>query len=530
MRTLLKNGLIVDGSGKAAFTGSVVVDRDRIVEVMENAPESFNGYVMDCEGLVVAAGFIDGHSHHDWFMDRNDPLPYFDRYAEQGITGSIAGNCGFSGPGHPRNFVKRPTSGYKEDGLDFSRMDDWFNYMDKISPANMACLQGHGTIRAGLVGNDPAPLSPENMKEMLRIAEESLEAGACGISLGLMYAPGIFAPMDELMEMARLCKKYDKVLTVHPRAQGIVSTAYPIVEGERPHILKALDEVVEMGRQTGAKVHYSHAMFLGHKTFACNDELMETMMRAHREGVDISFDLYALDCGTSFVTFIMPDWYHALSAEDKKKPENLKKFKDEFEAMEDVNGYGYHSICIGGAGGYVEMEAYTGKRLVDIAKQWGMSNFDTYIKLVDLSHSQARVIMDGFYNDEIIEIQARHPLSQFMTDSWYEPESKQNEHLYSGFTRFLELCREGHGPALEETVHKMSGKIAKRFSLRDRGILQKGAFADIVVFDLNAVKTYPGKRSDGIQHVFINGRHVLKEGTLDRTLFAGAGSSMRVFT
>ena len=527
MRTVLNNGFIVDGSGKPGFPGFVVIEQDRIVEVGNEAPENFEGYMLDCHGAIIAPGFIDGHTHHDWFTDRNNPLPYFEPFVEQGIVGSVAGNCGFSGPGYPREFIQRPASGYKEDGLDFSCMDDWFGYIDKASPENMACLQGHGTLRAGIVGWDPAPLSPENMKTMLHIAEESLEAGACGISLGLMYAPGIFAPMEELMELAKLCKKYNRVLTVHPRAEGVISMEYPIIEGGRAHILLGLDEVVELGRKTGAKVHYSHAMFVGEKSFECNDELMAAMEEAQSEGVDISFDMYSMDCGSTFLTVIMPDWYHALAPEDKKKPEHLKKLREDLELQEKTNGFGIPNFCIGG--GHPGIEAYIGKWAPEIAKEWGVSNFDAYIRLVELSEGQARATIDGLYSDEVISVQSRHPLCQYMTDTWYEAGSKQNEHLYSGFPRFLELSRDGKGPVIEEAVHKMSGKIAGRFGLRDRGLLQKGAFADVTVFELEKIKTYPGRRAEGIGHVFINGKHVIKNGKLDRAAFLRAGKAMRVF-
>jgi N-acyl-D-aspartate/D-glutamate deacylase len=146
-----------------------------------------------------------------------------------------------------------------------------------------------------------------------------------------------------------------------------------------------------------------------------------------------------------------------------------------------------------------------------------------------MSEGQARVTLDGLYTDEVISVQTKHPLSHFMTDTWYEPGSKQNEHLYSGFPRFLELSRDGQGPSIEETVHKMSGKNALRFGLRDRGFLKKGAFADVCVFELDKIKTFPEEFPEGIREVFINGRHVIRNGELERTAFYRAGRAMRVF-
>ncbi len=527
MKTLLKNGFVVDGTGKPGFDGFVVLEGDRILEVGTNTPEVFEGNVIDCKGSVIAAGFIDGHSHNDWFTDRRDPIAYLRFFAEQGITGSVAGNCGFSAAGYPKNWVERAQSGYKEDGLDFSTMSAWFDHIDTGSPENMASLQGHGTIRTGLVGFDPSPLSDENFDAMLRIAEESLEAGACGVSLGLMYAPGIFSEQREFIELAKLCKKYDRVMTVHPRAEGILSTEYPVVEGGRPHVLLGLDEVIDFGRQTGAKVQYCHSIYLGYKTFAVNDELLRTIDAAYDEGIGIGFDLYSMDCGSSFLTVILPEWYHKLSWDDKKKPDNLKRLQDDFEEMEDINGFGYKNFTLAGAAGYPEVEAFTGKKVHDVAQVWGISDFDAYVRLVEMSEGKARVTVDGLTNDEIIEVQARHPLSEFMNDTWYEPGCKQNEHLYSGFPHFLEMSRDGHGPGLEEAVYKMSGKIAERFSLNDRGVLKKGAFADITVFDYEGMKTYPGRKPDGINHVFINGKHVLKDGILDEKEFDCAGKALR---
>ena len=146
----------------------------------------------------------------------------------------------------------------------------FFSAIDGNTPLNIASLAGQCTARASGTGNANRNLSEDEQEQMLALLEESLQQGACGVSLGLMYEPGLYAPKEELRKIAELCARYHRPLTVHPRANSAVSMAYPELLG-RPHLLRALDELEEVTRGLNVKLQYSHAIFVGTSSFKCKN-------------------------------------------------------------------------------------------------------------------------------------------------------------------------------------------------------------------------------------------------------------------
>jgi N-acyl-D-amino-acid deacylase len=531
MAILLKNGLIADGSGNECFRGSIIIKNERIGAVIKGDAPEFNGQIIDCSGLVIAPGFIDGHSHNDWFAEKKNAVPYFKPFAEQGITSFVAGNCSFSVAGHIKDFpyeesVLAGPLGTGEGNGEYADISDWFDYIHRRVPLNIASCWGHGTARLSMVGMSVAPLSPEDLKTLYGLLERALDQGACGASIALMYAPGMFAPKAELMGIARIVKQYDKILTIHPRAQAYYTPAYPVVPGGTPHNMLALEEVIEFGKETGCRVQYSHAVMMGTKTWETNDAFLERITSARNEGVDIAFDLYSLDFGASMITFIMPEWFQALG--DKMMlPENLEKFRAEFTENEKMLGFGFKNIIIAAG---ANIEEYCGRDIISIAAEMGAEPFDAYIELVKRCNGIGSILMTSYYNDDIICRQAKHPNSSFMTDAWVEDIKVKNPHVYAGYPRFLELSRSGKGPDLQTTIRKMSGAVADRFQLKDRGYLKEKCFADITVFDFDGVKTHVDvfQKSEGVKYVFVNGHLAVTDDTADGQALAGAGHAMRV--
>ena len=174
---------------------------------------------------------------------------------------------------------------------------------------------------------------------MLDIMETALKEGACGLSLGLMYEPGIYAGIDELKEVAGLCEKYDRPMTVHPRACSAVSMTYPLLG--RPHLLRALDELVEIAEGTRMKLHYSHAIFVGRRTFRCKDELLSILNNLQQKGVDIGFDIYSELLGVSVITVVLPAWYQSLSRKEKRNWFNKLKLSILIDASIALLGFGW---------------------------------------------------------------------------------------------------------------------------------------------------------------------------------------------
>ena len=275
MRTLLQNGWLYDGTGAPARRGSLLIDGETIAAV--DAPEGAQAdLVLDCEGLAVAPGFIDSHSHNDWFACRPDPLPYFAPFLEQGIATQVAGNCGFSPFGWEADTPHRALIG---SGL-FSLLPDAPDVHDLPGfaaacgrpPVNLLPLYGHMSGRISLAGYDPRPLTAEELDRLDDLMASALEAGAGGISLGLMYEPDRYAPYEELRRAARMAQRYGRVLTVHARACSAASTSYSPPVGGRAHNLRALDEMLALARETGVKLQFSHLIFVGARTWRTVDE------------------------------------------------------------------------------------------------------------------------------------------------------------------------------------------------------------------------------------------------------------------
>lgn len=524
MRILFNNGTIIDGSGEESYCGSVVLENGVIADVTSRTIEGFEGEVIDCKESIIAPGFVDVHSHNDWFGDRDDPLPYYQPFVEQGIVTIVNGNCGFSAAGYlPGTDIINCMSGYKKDGRDFSDLEQWFRFMDE-QPSNQATMVGHGTLRYSLVKNSTAPLLRDQLDTLKRIASEALEKGALGVSLGLEYAPGMFAPPQELLEIAKIVKKYDRILTLHTRTLGKISGIYPIVKDGRPHNLLALDEAIDLAKMSGCKVHYSHATFAGQGTFDTNEEMLNTIDRAVNESVDVTFDTYSLPSGMSFITYPMPDWYQGLSAADKKKPGNLQKLKEAFALRDEVLKYGFDIIYITND----RVPGCRGKSVKEIAEARDMDPFEAYIWLVDETNGDQRILQKTFVDDNMLSVQMKHPRCLFMTDAWYEPGCIQNYNVYGSFPHFIELSRDGQGTTMADTIRKMSGGAAERFHIPNRGFLKKGAPADICVFNLAKIKSFYDKKPEGMEHVYMNGIPVIKNGETNQKKLLKAGLSIRL--
>ena len=305
-KTLLKNAKIYDGSGADAYFADVLIEGERIVEIAPEFLAEEAHETVDLRGLALAPGFIDAHSHNDWFALRKEPEKYFLPFIKQGITTFVAGNCGLAATGFDdaTPYIDKIGGGlfFFQDCIGpKGQVKDFLEAVDEKMPCNLAVLAGHCTARASVSGNANRKLTDGEEKEMLDLLEQALQQGAAGISLGLMYEPGLYADTEELKKIALLCEKYDRPLTVHPRASSAVSMAYPQLLG-RSHLLRALDELVEVVSGTKTKLHYSHAIFVGRRSFKNYDDFIKIVEDLRAQGVDMMFDIYNETLGVSGIS------------------------------------------------------------------------------------------------------------------------------------------------------------------------------------------------------------------------------------
>jgi len=526
--TLLKNGLIVDGTGAPGFPGSVLLAGDRIEAVTTEEVDA-TGEVIDCTDRVIAPGFIDMHSHMDWLLPVSDRPELKAPFINQGITTFIAGNCGYGVAGfmedspHMDLITDRTRDLYE---MTWRTMDEYFEYIKNVGLShNLANLAGHGTTRASIRGFDASPLSSDEMDLMLGLLGEAMDMGAYGVSLGLQYEPGIFATLDELREVAKIIKSRDKVLTVHMKAYSSLSGTYPLKLFGTPHNLLGIEDMIQVARDTGVKLQMSHLIFVGSRTWKNYEEALGMIDGAIAEGLDVKFDTYAYHCGTSHINVFMPEWFLANVPEAYEDKKILGKLKRQISLMESLLGFGYEDIQITNAN-CEELEQYNGMFLAEIARKRGMKDFENFIDVARKSNGLARVLNHRYSNPEIVDALMAHPASLFMTDATTVTEGVQNPGCFGCFPKFLMDARDRNIITLEETVYKMTGASVERFGLTTRGLIKEGMAADIVVFDPeniadNNTLTETDRAPSGIDAVYLNGVRVAAGGTADGGSGAG---------
>ena len=531
MKQLLKNVKIYDGTGAEPFVGDVLIDGDRIAKIGVGLTDEADT-VYDLKGKSLAPGFIDGHSHNDWYAIKKEPLPYFEPFIRQGIATFVTGNCGLSTIGFEPDspYVDKLGGGlfsFRDTTGAFGTLDEFFAAVDGNMPCNLSVLAGHCSARAAVSGYANRKLTPEEEAAMLAILEKALQQGAAGLSLGMMYEPGLYADVEEQRKVAELCVKYNKPLTVHPRAESKASMAYPQLLG-RSHLLRAFDELVEISKGTPLKLHYSHAIFVGRSSFKDKGELLQMMENLRRTGTDVTYDIYNECLGVSVITVILPGWYQGMSAEEKKKPFNRLKQAALVKATSLLLGFGFKDIVVAYIGpGY---ERFEGKSVHRIAREEGMSDIDAYLMLCELSDFKGRVNMGPYSTPDIISDFEHDEHCLYMTDAWVEDHGIQNPAIYDCYPKFLRDSLLGTGDTMPNTVRRMTGAIADRFMLPERGYLKEGYFADLTVFDENMIRAGVPDRGEpfGIEKLFINGTLVLDKGRLDEEALKTTGRAIRV--
>ena len=512
MKILFKNGSIYDGSGEAPSVGDVLIEDDTILEVggSISAPAD---KVVDLTGLQICPGFIDAHSHNDFFYDREDAEKYYKPFIEQGITTQITGNCSFS------PFGADPDTPYRDKmggGLfDTLAPCSFAEFKERAAGrlyVNLVPLIGQGSVRAGIAGYDPAPFTPEQIEKELGFVREAMEGGAFGGSLGFMYEPDRYAREDEILAFAKEIAKYGGIVTVHPRACSIVSADYPLLT-KKSHLEMGLDEAVDIMEKSGCRLEYSHLIFTGQRSWKLLDKMLDTFYRERRKGYPIAYDNYAFHYGASVITVVFPEWYAQLSKAEAAKPVNRFKLQLTILMYRKVLGIDWDDMVIA----YISDEhpEYEGKTIPQAAAEEGLSNLDMYLRLVDLSDRKGSIYLGKYYNEEIVRRLMEDELSVFMTDAWVVEKGLQNIAAFQTFPQFFVLAGR-YGIPAGKIVRKMTGATADRYGIPQRGYLKPGCKADLTVIDLDGMRVdekKPDAKPGGIVHVYVNGKPVLQDGT-----------------
>lgn len=532
---LIKGGTVVDGKGNPAFSGAVAVKAGKIEKVIRNksdqsAAEKQSREIIDATGLTVCPGFIDMHSHTDWIMPLEEHPTILAPLIEQGITTVIGGNCGYSAAPLKTessyiDLVQAESDFIAERPLDFkwAGIGSYMDILEKQGVAlNMAMLAGHGNLRLSMFGPDFSYPGDVDLKLLVADAAEALEDGACGISLGLGYAPGLFSEMRELEKFAETARDYNRILTVHLKAYTLLSGAYPLkLFGAKPHNLQALQEMIELARRTGVKMQISHLLLVGKKTWPLADSILGMIEEAVAEGLDIAFDSFPYTCGNTTIYIAYPTWFRENIEKNFKNPAARMRLKLEIAFITKQLGFSLADIQVLW-GGHPEVEPYAGLFFDQIARQMGLSLFEAYLKVSEMSGGKTLCLLHKYNGDaddeSVLHRVLTHPLNLVETDTILTSRGLQNPSSFGAFPRYIQRYHRDLGLlTLEEAIAKMTGKSAERFGLAGRGSVTEGSWADLVIFDHDNIRDNTTvhdleKSPTGIKHVLINGTEVVRGG------------------
>lgn len=536
--TVISNGKIVIGEGSPAFEGHLLIENDRIIAIFKKGeiiPAA--DCVIDATGLIVSPGFIDMHSHSDWLMPLDNHPELLRCLIEQGVTTLVGGNCGFSpAPVRPETLkiLDRSLAATiidKPFEYRWTSMGEFLDNIEEGRPAiNMAELVGHASLRIFGADTRRGGMNPAELKRCLEETQRSFCEGACGLSLGLGYDPGMYSPLEELKEFFKIAAKANKPVTVHLKALSLLSPTYPVTY-LKAHNIRALKEMLDIARKTDAKLQLSHFIFVGRRSWHTAKPAIEMVERARSDGVDVMIDAFPYTCGNTTVNVVMPYWYIAGLPENYHNAWARTQLRLELELGFRLLGFGYKDFQVMDAG-FEGGKDLNGLTVVEIALRWGMSPFNALLKISELSRGQAVLLFHAYSgepgNEEALEDVLSHDLCLFETDALIKSRGYPNPAAMGTFPRILgKFVRHKKLISLEDAIRRMTSASAERFGLTDRGMLAKGKFADIAIFDPDTIADSPPVGSSpagapkGIRHVFINGAHVFENGVTASNQRAG---------
>jgi N-acyl-D-amino-acid deacylase len=474
----IRGASLYDGSGGAPQVADVALRGDRIAQV--GAPPDLHASMsLDASGLALAPGFIDVHTHDDFALFAR---PEMDFKVLGGVTTCVVGNCGMGAAPFPAAMPMARAFHPDTRFAEWSGYAGYFARLDAEPPSvNAAVLIGHGTARASAMGNAKRAPSAAELDTMRAIVREGRDAGAVGLSTGLIYEPGRYAETDEIVALAAELSGTGALYATHMRNEG---------EG----LLDSVREAIEIGRRARVPVQISHHKASGQRAWGLVRESLALIERAQAVGLEVHADQYPYTAGSTVLAAVVQN--------------------GGFDGR--AGGLGRvlpESVSIASAPGHPEWE---GRSVAELALALGKSP-QSAAEHVIANAPGVTAIMHTMNEDDVRTVM-RHPSTMIGSDGIPTLPGKPHPRLWGTFARVLgHYARELGVFPIEEAVQRMTGFPARKFGLRDRGVIRAGAFADLVVFDparILDVGTYedPNHPPAGIHHVFVNGIRVVRDG------------------
>jgi N-acyl-D-amino-acid deacylase len=510
---VIRGGTVVDGTGAGAFVADVGVVGDTIAALGEIAAGQ-GRRVVDASGLHVAPGFIDIHTHSD-----PDVLAYptADSRVRQGVTTELAGNCGGSAAPLAGLGVAERREEWKEDGLD-ADWTDVASYLSRVERSgisvNHALLVGQGTLRSNAIGDVDRALSAEEMRAVARALEEALDQGVFGLSTGLEYVPGRYAPPSEIVALARLVARRGGLYATH-------------VRDEEARLLEAVAEAIEVGRVTGVRVEISHLKAAGEANWPKQQPALDLIESARRDGVAVLADAYPYTAYSTGLTILLQGWAREGGATAilgrLRDRETRARIRREVEVQVEEDPGGWDRVVVSRVKSEKNRAVAVGKSVVEIGTAWGIDPAAACLRLLEEEETAVSFVGHAMSPGNVERV-LRHPLVMIGSDgSSMAPvgkaaESRPHPRSYGTFARVLGFyARERGAFDLPTAVRKMTSLPADQIGLAERGRIARGRKADLVVFDAAKVRdtaTFedPHRYPEGIPLVVVNGVAVVERG------------------
>jgi N-acyl-D-amino-acid deacylase len=526
---LIKNGLVIDGSGRPGYRADVAINGDRIVHIgnLRNARATRE---IDATGMVVAPGFIDmlGQSETYLLID-----PRAMSKVMMGVTTEVTGEGESIAPVNDRLIKEQEDFNRRYNlNIDWRTLGEYFKRLEQQGAGvNVATFVGATQVREYIVGYDNRPPTQAELEKMKLLVADAMKDGALGLSTSLQYVPARFAKTDEIVELAKVARQYGGIYATHQRSEANA-------------LDESLAEVFQIARQANIPVEIWHLKTAYKKNWGRMPEVLAKIRRARASGLDITADIYPYIAGSTSLSACLPPW--VLEGGTEKMLARLRdtRIRQQLKKEIPADSKEWENIYLGSGGpsgvliGSVvnrDLEAMQGKRLSQIAEEQGKDPLDALFDLILADHGQTGAIY-FMMSEADMNAAMQSPFVSFCTDSGARANdgplagAKSHPRGWGSYPRILgRYVRDEHLLTLAQAIHKMTGLPAKRVGLRERGVLRDGAFADITIFDPKTVidrATFemPNQHPVGINYVIVNGQLEVDNG--QRTL-ALAGRVLR---
>jgi N-acyl-D-amino-acid deacylase len=514
---LIKNATIIDGTGQPAYRSDLAISGGRIAAVLPFINDGAQ-QIIQADGLVLAPGFIDIHSHIDRLIFKN---PFAQSMIFQGITSAVCGNCGIGAfPVNPprketlAEYLRMHSFAFLPDGISWT---DFSGYSDRLEESgiavNLVPLVPHGALRIAVMGMENREPWADELRRMQELLHVNLEQGAWGMSTGLIYSPGSFSRTEELVALAEVLSRNNALYASHVRE-------------EDTNLFSGLEEAVRIGKESGARVQVSHLKSIGQKNWGLSRKILDALEEARKGGADIYGDQYPYDATSTILAALIPRWAHEGGQEEMLKRLSSDKLRHRInnETEQAIHFRGGPTRIVISYLSTDRNKGLIGKDIGAIADVWKTSPADAVIRVILEEKAAVEAVYFALSEADVETIAADENVAVCTDGDALNAEEdavlSPHPRSYGAFPRVLDLYVRKKGVlSLPAAIHKMTGLPAARVGFTDRGLLKPGFAADLILFDAGKiadVATFdnPHKYSVGISHLFVNGRHVISEGRL----------------